>query len=138
MSESNTILIFPCSGIGKSFGTICRDATYSVIEELRKGETDTTCLSLLVAGDGAAIRAVKSHRCFSVDGCTNDCAQKTLEILGAKLVANFRVVDILRENRELKSTSITFLDENGRKLSTLLAEKMAQKVDELNQSGAVS
>lgn len=135
---SDTILIIPCSGIGKSFGSISRDATYGVVEELKKGETDTICLSLLVADDEDTRCAVKSHRCISVDGCPNGCAKKTLEASDAKLVASFSVVNILRDNRSLKPNSVTFLDEDGRKLSRLLAEKIALKVDELNQKGVVS
>jgi len=48
---SGPFFIIPCSGIGKSFGTISREATYCVVEDLKKGETDTLCLSLLVKGD---------------------------------------------------------------------------------------
>ena len=135
---SNPILIIPCSGIGKSFGTISRDATYCVVEELRRGETDTLCLSLLVMGDEDARYSVKSHRCIAVDGCPNECAKKNLELSDAKLVANFRVVDILRDNRSLKPNDVTFLDEDGRKLSRILAEKIATKVDESNNEGVIS
>ncbi|MCJ7634784.1 putative zinc-binding protein [Candidatus Bathyarchaeota archaeon] len=135
---SDTILIIPCSGIGKSFGTISRDATYGVVEELKKGETDTLCLSLLVMGDKDAELSVKSHRCIAMDGCPNECAKKNLELSDAKLVANFRVVDVLRKNRGLKPNEVTFLDKDGRKLSKILAEKIASKVDELNQKGVVS
>ena len=135
---SDPILIFPCSGIGKSFGTISRDATYCVVEELRKGETDTNCLSLLVAGDEEARCSVKSHRCVSVDGCPNGCAKKTPEASEAKLVASFSVVNILRDNRSLKPGDVTFLDEDGRKLSSLLAKKIALKIDELNHKGVMS
>jgi len=133
---SDPILVIPCSGIGKSFGTISRDATYCVVEELRSGETDTLCLSLLVMGDEDVRRSVKSHRCIAVDGCPNECAKKQLELSDAKLVANFRVVDILRDNRSLKPSGVTFLDEDGRKLSRILAEKIARKVDESNNKGA--
>ena len=135
---SDPILIIPCSGIGKSFGTISRDATYCVVEELRRNETDTLCLSLLVMGDEDARRSVKSHRCIAVDGCPNECAKKQLEISDAKLVANFRVVDILRDNRSLKPKDVTFLDEDGRKLSKILAEKIAMKIDESNNKGVIS
>ena len=135
---SDPILIIPCSGIGKAFGSISRDATYGVVDELRKGETDTICLSLLVADDEDARRTVKSHRCISVDGCPNGCAKKTLEHLDAKLVASFSVVNTLRDNRSIKPKDVTFLDEGSRKLSRLLAEKIAFKVDELNQEGVVS
>ena len=135
---SDPILVIPCSGIGKSFGTISRDATYCVVEELRSGETDTLCLSLLVMGDEDARRSVKSHRCIAVDGCPNECAKKQLELSDAKLVANFRAVDILRDNRSLKPKDVTFLDEDGRKLSRILAEKISMKIDELNNEGVIS
>ena len=135
---SDPFLIIPCSGIGKSFGTISREATYCVVEDLKKGETDTICLSLLVMGDEDAKLSVKSHRCIAIDGCPNECAKKSLELSDAKLVANFRVIDILRENRKLKPKEVTFLDEDGRKLARILAEKIALKVDELNHKGVVS
>jgi uncharacterized metal-binding protein len=132
---SDPILIIPCSGIGKPFGTISRDVTYCVVEDLKKGETDTICLSLLVMGDEEARRSVRSQRCIAVDGCPNECSKKNLELSDAKLVANYRVVDILRDNKGLKPSSITFLDEDGRKLANILADKIALKVDELNKEG---
>ena len=134
---SDTLLIVPCSGIGKSFGTISREATYCVVEDLKKGKTDTICLSLLVTGDEDVKLSVKSHRCIAIDGCPNECAKKSLELSDAKLVANFRVVNILRENRNLKPKEVTFLDEDGRKLSRILAKKIAAKIDELNHKGVV-
>jgi len=135
---SDPFLIIPCSGIGKPFGTISREATYCVVEDLKKGETETICLSLLVMGDQDAKLSVKSHRCIAIDGCPNECAKKSLELSDAKLVANFRVIDILRENRNLKPKEVTFLDEDGRRLARILAEKIALKVDELNHKGVVS
>jgi len=135
---SAPFLIIPCSGIGKSFGTISREATYRVVEDLKKGETDTICLSLLVMGDKDARRSVKSHGCIAIDGCPNECAKKNLELADAKLVANFRVVDVLRKNKNLKPKDVTFLDEDGRKLAQILAKKIALKVDELNHRGGVS
>ncbi len=129
---SDSILIIPCSGIGKPFGSISREATYCVIEDLKKRETDTLCLSLLVMGDEDAIRSVKSHKCIAVDGCPNECSKKNLELLKAELAANYRVVDILRIRRNLKPRTVTFLDEDGRNLARILAEKIASKVDELN------
>lgn len=134
---SDPVLIIPCSGIGKSFGTISREATYRVIEELKNGETDTLCLSLLVMGDKDAVQSVRSHRCIAVDGCPNECSKKNLELLGAKLAASFRVVNLLREHRGLRPNAVTFLDEDGRKLAGILAEQIGLKIDELNGRGAV-
>lgn len=135
---SDPVLIIPCSGIGKSFGSISREAAYCVVEDLKKKETDTICLSLLVMGDEDAIRSVKSHRCIAVDGCPNECSKKNLELLNVKLAANYRVVDILRQYRNLKPRAVTFLDEDGRKLARLLAQKIVSKIDELNNRGSVS
>ncbi len=131
-------LIIPCSGIGKAFGTISRDATYRVVEDLKKSETDTLCLSLLVKGDEVARSQVKSHKCIAIDGCPNECAKKNLELSDAKLVANFRVVNFLRENRNLKPKEVTFLDKDGQRLAEIVAEKVASKIDELDSRDVVS
>lgn len=130
---SELILVIPCSGIGKAFGTIGREATYIVVEELQKGKSDTLCLSLITMGDEEALQRVKSHRCITIDGCPLECAKKNLILSGGQVAASFRVVDLLREYRTLKPQSVTFLDEDGEKLAQILAEKIALKIDEMNQ-----
>ena len=130
MSE-DTILIIPCSGIGKPFGTIGRDATFRVVDELRRGRAETNCLSLLVMGDEEATRQIRGSRCIAVDGCPLECARKNIEIAGGRITAHFRVMDLLRENRGLRPMQVTFLDEDGERLAELLAQEIAVKVDEL-------
>ncbi|HIH88975.1 TPA: hypothetical protein HA344_07185 [Candidatus Bathyarchaeota archaeon] len=125
------ILVIPCSGIGKSFGSISRDATFRVCDELRPGKADTLCLSLLVMGDEEARRRVAGSTCIAVDGCTMECSGNNVERSGGKVAAHFRVMDILRENRGLRPRDVTFLDADGEKLSKILAEKITAKVDEL-------
>lgn len=125
------VVVVPCSGIGKALGSVGREATYEVVENLRKGVTDTTCLALIVRGDEETLQLVKNNRCIAVDGCPLQCAAKNVELAGGDLAASFRVVDTLRENRKLKPKSVTFLDHDGQELANLLAEQVAQKVDEL-------
>ena len=125
------ILILPCSGIGKSFGSIARDATFRVCDELRPGNADTLCLSLLVMGDEEARNKVALSRVIVVDGCPMACSRNNVERSAGNIVAEFKVMDLLRENRDLKPREVTFLDEDGEKLSKVLADKMAKKVDEL-------
>ena len=125
------ILILPCSGIGKSFGSIARDATFRVCDELRPGKADTLCLSLLVMGDEEARNKVASSKCITIDGCPLACSRNNVERSGGRIAAEFRVMDLLRENRGLKPREVTFLDEDGEKLSRVLADKVAAKVDEL-------
>jgi uncharacterized metal-binding protein len=125
------ILVIPCSGIGKPFGSISRDAVFRVCDEFRPGKADTLCLSLLVLGDEEAKQRVAESTCIAVDGCTLECSGNNVARSGAKITAHFRVMDILRENRGLRPREVTFLDEDGEKLSKILAEKIAAKVDEL-------
>jgi len=130
-AKQRRIVVVPCSGIGKALGSVSREATYEVVENLRKGVTDTTCLALIVSGDEETLQLVKNNRCIAVDGCPLQCAAKNLKLAGGDLAASFRVVDTLRENRKLKPKSVTFLDSDGQKLANLLAEQVAEKVDEL-------
>ena len=129
------ILIIPCSGIGKPFGTIGRDATFRVVDELRKGRADTNCLSLLVMGDEEATEQIRESDCIAVEGCPLECARKNIEIAGGRIAAYFRVMDLLRENRGLRPREVTFLDDDGMKLAEILAERIAVKVDELGGEG---
>ena len=54
-----------------------------------------------------------------------------MERSGGNVVAEFKVMDLLRENRGLKPREVTFLDEDGEKLSKLLADRITAKVGEL-------
>ena len=45
------VIIVPCSGIGKPYGTVSREAAYDVTEDLRPGQTQLVPLALLVLGD---------------------------------------------------------------------------------------
>jgi uncharacterized metal-binding protein len=125
------VIVIPCSGIGKALGSVSREATYEVVENLRKGVTETTCLALITSGDTETLQLVKSNKCITVDGCPLQCAEKNVRLAGGDVAASFRVVDALRENRKLKPKSVTFLDHDGQQLSVILARDIAKKVDEL-------
>ncbi len=127
------VIVIPCSGIGKAFGSISRDAAYEVTESLRKETTQTLCLALLVSGDQESARLVRENKCITVDGCPLQCAEKNVRLAGGKLVKSLRVVDSYKENRHLKPKGITFLDSDGQKMALVLAEKVARSVDELRE-----
>ncbi len=58
MTLPEKVVIVPCSGIGKTYGTVSREAAYNVVEDLRPGETQLVALSRLVLGDEDARSAV--------------------------------------------------------------------------------
>jgi len=128
-TTQNKVVVIPCSGIGKALGTVGREATYEVVENMRKDVTQTICLALLVSGDEESVQLVQRNKCITVDGCPLQCAEKNVRIAGGDLAASLRVVDALRENRGLKPKSVAFLDRDGQQLTRAVAERIASKVD---------
>lgn len=132
MSKHGKVFVIPCSGIGKALGTVGRVAMYEVIEKLRLNEATTTCLPLLTIGDEAVLKLVRNNHCVSIDGCPTQCARKNIEASQGKLTASFMVTDTLRENRSLKPEAVIELGPKGSKLASILAQKIAEKIDEIN------
>ncbi len=130
-SADAQILIIPCSGIGKAFGSVGREAAYVVMEELRPRVTATVCLSLLTLGDEEAQRAVRENPTITIDGCPTACARVNVEQAGGVPAATFRVFDVFRAHKELRVRSVSDIGEAGRRMAHILAEEIAAKVDEL-------
>jgi len=131
MSKDGKIHVIPCSGIGKALGTVGRTAMYEVVEKLRPDEATTVCLPLLTIGDEAVLELVRNNPCISIDGCPFQCARKNIEASKGKLVASFMVTDALRENKNLKPEAVIELGPRGLQLSSMLAQKIAKKIDEM-------
>jgi uncharacterized metal-binding protein len=131
--EDEWILIVSCSGVGKAFGMVSREAMYTVVEDLRPEMTDTVCLSLLTLGDEAAQARVRTRPTITIDGCPKMCARVNVEASGGNLAASFRVVDTYRRLRELKPQAIGMPDEAGRELARALAGEVVAEVDRLHR-----
>jgi len=132
-SDEERVIIIPCSGIGKAFGSVGREAAYVVTEELRPGCTQTVCLSLLTLGDEEARRQVRNHPTITIDGCPTACARVNVEQAGAAPAAAFRVFDVFRRHKELRVRSVSDIGKAGEKMARILAEDVAAKVDELQK-----
>ncbi|MHB1416327.1 MAG: putative zinc-binding protein, partial [Chloroflexota bacterium] len=74
---SEKVLIVPCSGMGKVYGLMGREAAYEAVRRL-DGAARTICLALLVPGDEEAVAAVRTNPCITLDGCPKLCAQKNV------------------------------------------------------------
>ncbi|MFO8018420.1 MAG: putative zinc-binding protein [Promethearchaeia archaeon] len=126
------VYIIPCSGIGKVFGSIGREAAYIVVDELAKKKAEIECLPLIVKGKDETIKKMKENYVISVDGCPLKCSFNDLKKATGKVDAQFMTTDVVKENRDLKpEQKIIPIGENTKKLSKKLAEKIATKVDEL-------
>jgi uncharacterized metal-binding protein len=132
MRKDEYILIIPCSGIGKSLGTVGRKATYEIVDRLRPKKTRTTCLALLTMGDQETLKIVRENPCITIDGCPSKCARKNVESSSGKLLKSFMVTDTLRNHRNLKPDGIIELNPEGCELANVLAEEVAEAVDEIS------
>jgi uncharacterized metal-binding protein len=128
---SQKVVIVPCSGIGKTYGTVSREAAYEVIEELRPETSRLVALSMLVLGEENARAAVAGSPAITIDGCKLACATKMVEESGGQVARDFAVLDVYRQNRKLKPKGIAELNEGGQQLAHVLAEEISVVVDEL-------
>jgi uncharacterized metal-binding protein len=128
---SSKVAIVPCSGIGKTYGTVSREAAYILTEDLRPDVTDLIALSPLVLGDPAARAVVAATPAITMDGCKLACATKMVAESGGQVARSFAVLDVYRQHRDLKPAGIAELNEGGLKLAQVLAEEAAAVIDEL-------
>ncbi len=134
MSEPGKIAIVPCSGVGKSYGTVTRTAAHLVTEQLRPGATTLVALAPLVLGDEAARAVVSACPALAIDGCQLACATKMVQASGGTVARTFTVLDTYRRHRDLKPQGIAELNENGLRLARVLAEEIAATIDEVQHA----
>jgi uncharacterized metal-binding protein len=129
------VVIVPCSGIGKTYGTVSREAAYEVTEDMRPADTQLVALSLLVLGDEEARAAVAGNPAVTIDGCKLACATKMVEESGGTVAQDLAVLDAYRRHRQFRPKGIAELNEGGKKLAHVLAEEVAAVVDDLSRDG---
>jgi len=123
------VVIVPCSGIGKTYGTVSREAAYEVVDDLRPEDSQLVALSLLVLGEEKACTAVSHNPAITIDGCKLACATKMVQENGGTVAHDLAVLDVYRRNRQFKPQGIAALNEGGLKLAHALAEEVAALVD---------
>lgn len=130
------VYILPCSGIGKVFGSIGREASYIVVNELAEAKTKLSCLPLIVKGKKELIDDINENHVIVIDGCPLKCSYNDVKSATSKEPdGQFMSTDVVKYNRELKPESeIMPLGQNAKKLARQLAEKISEKVDEILDS----
>ncbi|OJX47157.1 MAG: hypothetical protein BGO78_16905 [Chloroflexi bacterium 44-23] len=133
MSEPlKKVVIVPCSGIGKSYGTVSRVAAYKVTEEDSPDKTQLLPLALLVMGDEDSQKILATNQAITIDGCKLACATKMVQENGGDVARSFAVLDVFRRYRDFKPQGIGELNEGGEKLAEALAKEINAVVEELS------
>lgn len=123
------VVVIPCSGIGKTYGSVAREAAYALCEDLRPERTRLVALAKLVLGEEEARRHVRTCPVVSIDGCKLMCASKLVSLSGGTVAHEVAVLDVYRNHKELKPDGIAELNEAGRRLALVLAQEVAAFVD---------
>lgn len=134
--NKSRVIIVPCSGIGKTYGTVSREAAYDVTEDVRPDHTQLVALSRLVLGDEDARAAVVESPAVTIDGCKLACATKMVKESGGRVVQDFAVLDVYRRYKQFKPQGIAELNEGGLLLAQALAEEIAVVVDQTVQNAS--
>ena len=134
-TQNKKVVIVPCSGIGKTYGSVSREAAYEITENLRPDETQLMALSLLVMGDQTSRSVLTENPAITIDGCKLACATKMVQECGGNVAKDFAVLEVFRRYRDFKPQGIGELNEGGQKLADALAKEVDVLVDELTQKG---
>ncbi len=130
MSEKH-VVVAPCSGIGKTYGTVGREAAYELAEELRPRCVEVVALSLLVLGDEQTREQVQSAPVITIDGCKLACASKMVAESGGQVAYEANVLDTFRRHRHLKPKGIAELNDEGQELARQMALELAEAADQI-------
>lgn len=129
--------IIACSGEKLIGGTLSRAAARIVVEELRPDNTIILCQPLFMAGGlerhgGQEERNfAKNHPTITIEGCEEECAKISVDRYSGQSIATIKIYEFMKNHPELEPLSREDLGEQGMKLAKIIAEKIAQKVDEL-------
>jgi uncharacterized metal-binding protein len=135
MTLLKKVIIIPCSGIGKSYGTVSREAAYQVTEDDRPDVTRLVPLARLVLGEAESRAMLTANPVFTIDGCKLGCATKMAQACGGQVAHEFAVLEAFRRYRDFKPQGITELNEGGLKLAGALAHEIDAAVDGLLLEG---
>ena len=126
------VKVIPCSGIGKVFGLMAREAALKTVFELCPEKSETVCLGYIVTGDKEVKEKIEGNDCITVDGCPKMCASKNVSIAGGIVVEEMKVLDTVKEHKGKKFGSPTQLNADGEAVISEIAEKIAKKIKEIN------
>jgi uncharacterized metal-binding protein len=127
--------VVSCSGIGKSLGSVAREAAYILTEDLCPEKTKIVALALLVLADEKTRQELKGCQTIAIDGCKLECAARGLEASGAEKIFKIAVFDILRNHRGLKPEGVTELNNDGRRLARKAAQAASEIIHKTEEEG---
>lgn len=128
---SNKVKVIPCSGIGKVYGLVAREAALKAVLELCHEKAETVCLAYIVTGDDQVREKMTGSSCITIDGCPKMCASKNVSLSGGIVVDEVKVLDTVKDYKGKKFGSATELSDDGYVVADEIAAKIEQRIHEI-------
>jgi len=125
------VKVIPCSGIGKVYGLMAREAALETVFDLCRETSETVCLAYIMTGDEEVRKKIEGFDCITVDGCPKMCASKNVSIAGGIVIEEIKVLDTVKEHKGKKFGSATMLEADGDIVVSEIAKKIAKKIIEI-------
>jgi uncharacterized metal-binding protein len=135
VANDKKVLIIPCSGIGKPIGTVSRETTYEIIENLSKGKAGTVCLALLTSQDKETVDKVNNNYVITLDGCAKHCAKKNTEECGKIPDKSYMILKFAAANPDMKPQGIVDIGEGGKALVNTISGTITKDINSMLQDG---
>lgn len=126
------VKVIPCSGIGKVYGLMAREAALKTVLELCPEKAETICLARIVTGDKEVTDIIEGCDCITVDGCPQMCASKNVSIARGRVIKEIKVLDTVKEHKGKKFGSATQLEDSGEIVVSEIAGKIANIINQNN------
>lgn len=126
------VKVIPCSGIGKVFGLVAREAVLKTVLELCPEKAETVCLAHIVTGDQEVKEKMSGSSCITVDGCPKMCASKNVSFAGGVVVEEVKVLDTVKDHKGKKFGSPTELSDDGYVVADEIAAKIEKRIHEIS------
>jgi uncharacterized metal-binding protein len=128
---SDKVKVVPCSGIGKVYGLMAREAVLKSVLELCPEKAETVCLAYIVTGDEEVKDKISGSNCITVDGCPKMCAAINVSIAGGIVVEELNVLDTVREHKGKKFGTPTGLTADGDEVVDEIAARIEKRINEI-------
>ncbi len=128
---SEKVKVVPCSGIGKVYGLIAREAVLNAVLDLCPEKAETICLGYIVTGDEEIGEKISGSLCITVDGCPKMCAAKNVTIASGRVVEELKVLETVKKHKGKQFGSPTELTADGEVVVNEIAALIKKRIHEI-------
>jgi len=135
MSTNAKVNVIPCSGMGKVYGLMAREAALHTVTHLCPDQAGTLCLAYIVTGEAEAAASFDNQPCITIDGCPAMCSAKSVATMGGDIKGEFKVLDVMKLHKGAQAGTASELTAEGWAIVEEIAATLNTRVLEIQSEG---